>query len=45
VGERLGEGGGGPTHPGPVTAELRKTLVDIQFGRAADTFGWTRKLV
>ena len=45
VGELLWDGGSVATEPGPVTTELRKTLVDIQFGRAADTFGWTRRLV
>jgi branched-chain amino acid aminotransferase len=33
---QLGDGG-----VGPVTAELRQSLVDIQYGRAADPHGWT----
>jgi branched-chain amino acid aminotransferase len=45
VGELLWDGGSVKTEQGPVTTALRKALVDIQFGRAADTFGWTRRLV
>ncbi len=30
---------------GPVTLELRQRLVDIQYGRAADTHGWMQRLV
>jgi branched-chain amino acid aminotransferase len=26
--------------PGPVTTDLKRTLTDLQFGRAADPFGW-----
>jgi len=29
---------------GPVTGLLRTALTDIQYGRAADPFGWTRQL-
>jgi branched-chain amino acid aminotransferase len=29
---------------GPVTNSLRQRLVDIQFGRAADPYGWTTRL-
>jgi branched-chain amino acid aminotransferase len=29
---------------GEVTARIRKALVDIQFGRAADPYGWMRRL-
>jgi branched-chain amino acid aminotransferase len=29
---------------GPVTVELRQRLLDIQYGRAADTHGWMRRL-
>ena len=29
---------------GEVTASIRKTLVDIQYGRAEDTFGWMHKV-
>lgn len=32
----LGDGG-----TGPVTSALRQSLVDIQYGRAADSYGWT----
>ncbi|MEZ5162111.1 MAG: branched-chain amino acid aminotransferase [Marmoricola sp.] len=32
------------TEPGALTMELRKALVDIQYGRSADNFGWTRKV-
>lgn len=28
-----------------VTMRLRRRLVDIQFGRAEDTYGWMRRLV
>jgi branched-chain amino acid aminotransferase len=31
--------------PGPVTMELRQSLVDIQRGRAADPYGWIHRLV
>jgi branched-chain amino acid aminotransferase len=30
--------------PGPVTVQLRKALLDLQTGRAADPHGWMRKL-
>ena len=36
---KIGDGG-----MGPVTADLRKALTDIQFGRAADPHGWTDRL-
>ena len=38
---------GGPTgdQTGPVTHELRQALVDIQYGRAEDTFGWMHRVV
>ena len=29
---------------GPVTAKLRKTIVDIQWGRAGDPYGWMRRV-
>ena len=29
---------------GPVTSKIRQTLVDIQYGRAEDTFGWMHKV-
>lgn len=30
--------------PGPITTALRAALVDIQYGRAADTHGWMRRV-
>jgi branched-chain amino acid aminotransferase len=45
VGELVWEGGSVKTEAGPVTTGLRKTLVDIQFGRAEDTFGWMHRIV
>ncbi len=30
---------------GPVTAEIRKALVDIQYGRVEDTHGWLHRVV
>ncbi|HSE55725.1 MAG TPA: branched-chain amino acid aminotransferase [Nocardioidaceae bacterium] len=29
---------------GPVTTEIRRTLLDVQYGRAEDTHGWLRRL-
>jgi branched-chain amino acid aminotransferase len=40
---RGGETGADET--GPVTAEVRKALVDLQYGRAEDTFGWMHRVV
>jgi len=45
VGELVWEGGSVATGAGPVTADLRKTLVDIQFGRTEDSFGWMHRIV
>ncbi|MEP9381299.1 branched-chain amino acid aminotransferase [Nocardioides sp. KR10-350] len=46
VGELVWEGGSLPSVPsGNVGATIRKQLVDIQFGRADDTFGWMRRIV
>jgi branched-chain amino acid aminotransferase len=28
---------------GPAVAELRRTLLDIQFGRAPDPYGWMHR--
>jgi branched-chain amino acid aminotransferase len=36
----IGDGG-----TGDVTVRLRQTLVDIQRGRAADTYGWVRRVL
>ena len=38
-----GEVGGG-AEPGPVTLKIRQALVDIQYGRAEDTFGWLHRV-
>jgi branched-chain amino acid aminotransferase len=35
---------GDNTNAGPVTSKVRQTLVDIQYGRAEDTFGWMHKV-
>ncbi|SHJ81897.1 branched-chain amino acid aminotransferase [Tessaracoccus bendigoensis DSM 12906] len=34
----------GDGQPGPKTQEIRKHLVDIQYGRAEDPFGWTKRV-
>jgi branched-chain amino acid aminotransferase len=41
---RGGEVGGGEDI-GPVTKQVRRALVDIQYGRAEDTFGWMHRIV
>ena len=35
----------GSGEPGETTAALRKNLLDIQYGRAADTHGWLRRVL
>jgi branched-chain amino acid aminotransferase len=30
---------------GPVTQQVRQALVDIQYGRAEDTFGWMHRVL
>jgi len=35
----------GSGEPGPVTLQIRKELMDIQYGRAEDTHGWMRRVV
>ena len=35
----------GDTEGGPVTTTIRQALVDIQYGRAEDTFGWMHRVV
>lgn len=40
-----GEVGTGEDFVGPVTKELRRRLVDIQYGRAEDSFGWLHRVV
>lgn len=34
----------GDARPGPITRELRSHLLDIQYGRADDTHGWTHRV-
>ena len=34
-----------PNETGPVTRQVRSALVDIQYGRAEDTFGWMHRVV
>jgi branched-chain amino acid aminotransferase len=41
---RGGEVGDGTT-TGPVTQQVRTALVDIQYGRAEDTFGWMHRVL
>ena len=36
---------GDPDTTGPVTQRVRTALVDIQYGRAEDTFGWLHRVV
>jgi branched-chain amino acid aminotransferase len=40
-GGSVGEG----EETGPVTQQVRQALVDIQYGRAGDTFGWMHRVV
>jgi branched-chain amino acid aminotransferase len=40
-GGSVGEG----EETGPVTTQVRQALVDIQYGRAEDTFGWMHRVV
>jgi branched-chain amino acid aminotransferase len=35
----------GSTEAGPLTMQIRQALVDIQYGRADDTFGWMHKVL
>jgi branched-chain amino acid aminotransferase len=35
---------GDPAHGGPVTRQLRATLVDLQLGNAADPHGWVQRV-
>jgi branched-chain amino acid aminotransferase len=46
VGSLKWDGGATPevTQAGEVTMAIRQALVDIQFGRADDTFGWMRRI-
>jgi branched-chain amino acid aminotransferase len=45
VGELLWDGGSVGSEAGPVTMDLRKNLVDLQFGRAADDHDWMHQIV
>ena len=46
VGELVWDGGSAPSLPKTdIAAELRKQLVDIQFGRADDVHGWLHQIV
>jgi branched-chain amino acid aminotransferase len=47
VGSLKWRGGATPevSRAGEVTMKIRQALVDIQFGRADDTFGWMRRIV
>ena len=48
VGQLMWDGGqvGSSTgEPGELTMQIRQALVDIQFGRAEDTFGWMHRVV
>lgn len=46
VGELVWEGGSAPSlGHGEVAASIRKQLVDVQFGRAEDAFGWMHRIV
>jgi len=46
VGELKWEGGSAPAPASTeLTMAIRTALVDVQFGRAEDTFGWMRKIV
>ena len=36
---------GDPDVTGPVTQQVRSALVDIQYGRAEDTFGWMHRVL
>jgi branched-chain amino acid aminotransferase len=48
IGELRNDAGSYPIgsgETGETTAALRKTLLDIQYGRAADTHGWLRRIL
>jgi branched-chain amino acid aminotransferase len=46
VGELKWEGGSAPAPASTdLTFRIRRALVDVQFGRAEDTFGWMHKIV
>ena len=33
------------TETGPVASEIRRALLDVQYGRADDTYGWMHRIV
>ncbi len=41
----VNSGGAGGDQAGPVTLKIRQALVDIQYGRADDTFGWMHRVI
>ena len=43
-GGEVNSGGASGEETGPVTRGLRQALVDIQYGRADDTFGWMHRV-
>jgi branched-chain amino acid aminotransferase len=43
-GGQVGDGGE-DAEPGPVTRQVRSALVDLQYGRTEDTFGWMHRVV
>jgi branched-chain amino acid aminotransferase len=48
VGSLRWDGGETPAptvEAGPLTSKIRAALVDVQFGRADDTFGWMHRVV
>jgi branched-chain amino acid aminotransferase len=44
-GGEVNSGGESGEETGPVTRKIRQALVDIQYGRAEDTFGWMHKVI
>ena len=40
-----GEATAGTGEPGEITMKLRNTLMDVQYGRADDTYGWMHRVV
>jgi len=44
VKSRQGEWTVGDGQPGPVTLRLRETLLDLQYGRTPDPYGWMRRV-
>ncbi|MCU1594485.1 MAG: ilvE1 [Frankiales bacterium] len=40
-----GEAVAGTGEPGTITMKLRNALMDVQYGRAEDTYGWMRRVV